>query len=112
MPSQQNDVKDKFAEIQYFFLVEIGSCKQAVALVSVFSEPDKDLLQKSSGALTVCRYEGSRSLKIIDAKCIKSVVAMVPFWHTTSDKSRYFLIEKFGLEIFHMAGAQEDPGDS
>ncbi len=76
------------------------------ALISLYSPPDKFLLEKSVGALAVCKYRGFSSLKVIPTSSILSVVAMVPF-PADEDENAFFLVEKLGLEIAHLGGHDE-----
>jgi hypothetical protein len=64
----------------------------------------------SSGALLVCRYRDERALVVIDAKCILSVVAMVPFQYLVDGLDiQYFMIEKIGLDVVDVdVDAEED----
>ncbi len=75
------------------------------ALVSLYSAPDADLLKKSKGALAVCNYKGSASLKVIPSSTVMSVVGMVPF--PAGDDHDFFLVEKLGLEMAHLGGHDE-----
>ena len=62
-----------------------------LAIVSVYSEPDPDLLAISNGTLVSCQSFGDDALAAIDISCIQSVVAMVP--HTLPhfvDSERHF----------------------
>lgn len=87
-------------------------------MISKFSNPDPELLIRSSGALYLCKYLGQRGLMVVDAKCITSVVAMVELPRFAdespsgengnrgsngetmlSENKRYFLVEKVGVEI-------------
>ncbi len=76
------------------------------ALISLYSPPDKFLMEKSYGALAVCKYRGLSSLKVILSSSIMSVVAMVPFPADEDDNS-FFLVEKLGLEMAHLGGHDE-----
>ena len=88
-----------------------------LAMVSMYSTPDAFLLQESSGTLWVCKYLGNTALRVVDAKCIESVVAMVPWddednedeedkQYTEGDE--FFVVEKLGLEMASMAGVDEE----
>ena len=76
-----------------------------VALVSLYSAPDPDLLKISSNTLLVCRYCGDASLTLVKAQSIKSVVAMVPFMEKPEGgrprrhDGRFFVVEKPGLSL-------------
>jgi hypothetical protein len=74
--------------------------ERAYALVSVWSDPDMDLLRESSETVYSCRYRGDACLRVIDVKTITSVVAMIPMTPRDADSStHFFLLEKPGLEI-------------
>ncbi|KAG0691611.1 hypothetical protein DFH29DRAFT_770213, partial [Suillus ampliporus] len=49
-----------------------------VAVVSLFSLPDKELLELSSHVVASCTNHGDDEIRVIDAKSITDVVAMVP----------------------------------
>jgi hypothetical protein len=52
----------------------------AIAVLCPYSKPLPAYLQDSSQALHVCRYRGpQKNITVINAKAIKSVVAMFPF---------------------------------
>ncbi|KAF8954065.1 hypothetical protein BDZ97DRAFT_1629259, partial [Flammula alnicola] len=68
----------KFAELQYFFQAKFNGEKKTCAMVSVFSDPDAQILLQSSRALWVCEYRGDDTLEVIPAKWISSCVAMPP----------------------------------
>ncbi|KAI6103340.1 hypothetical protein EDD16DRAFT_1715232 [Pisolithus croceorrhizus] len=72
-----------------------------VALITLYSQPDVDLLKKSYGVLASCTKPGEASLRVIKISDIRSVVAMIlhrPIIHGVA-KERYFLVEKTGMEI-------------
>lgn len=92
--------------MQYFFYPTVQGKPKALAMVSQFSEPNAVLLKESSGALVVCKYNGSSSLKVIPVSSITSVVGMVPF--PQGNGQHFFLVEKLGLEMNHLAGHNEE----
>jgi len=58
-----------------------------------------------------CEYRGDSALEFIDVKCIQAVVAMVPHAPEIDGqetRERFFLVEKPGLDVAVMAGAEED----
>lgn len=98
--------KERFGEVYFFYRIHIrGDQWRPVALVSLYSAPDPDLLEISSGTLLVCRYHGDESLILVDAHAIKSVVAMVPFMERLGNgrqrchEGRFFVVEKPGLSL-------------
>ena len=82
---------------------------RAFALVSLYSPPNRYLLQKSSGALAVCEHRGDEALVVIEAKSILSVVAMVPFNFLLDGRNnQYFMIEKVGLDVVEADVPEDD----
>lgn len=73
-----------------------------VALISVYSPPDAELLKFSHGTLWSCTHEGNDGLQIINVKTIKAVVAMIPHRPTLPSgitEDRFFMVEKAGLDV-------------
>lgn len=94
--------------MQFYFRAKIGDEIKTFALVSEYSAPHAELLKTSSGAVAACKYEGKECLKVVSAKTILSVVAMVPYPHGGLGTGVwYFLVEKMGLEMAHFAGIEE-----
>jgi hypothetical protein len=79
-----------------------------IALVSLYSPPDSALLAASCYTLWSCSYQGDTALKIIDAKEIVAVVAMVPLPGVVG---RCYVVEKPGLDVAHMGGNDEPISD-
>jgi hypothetical protein len=93
-------------EVQFYFQ---SNEECAHALVSVWSDPDADMLRRSSNTVYSCVYRGQTDLRVIDAKTIMSVVAMVPMTPRDGDRSsRFFLLEKPGLEITALGDVSTD----
>ncbi|KAF8330274.1 hypothetical protein F5887DRAFT_869282, partial [Amanita rubescens] len=63
----------------YFFWLQFGEIRHTVAVISVFSSPDTQLLQESHHVVHACHYQGDSKLVVCNVKCIKSLVAMVPY---------------------------------
>ncbi|EMD33184.1 hypothetical protein CERSUDRAFT_68233 [Gelatoporia subvermispora B] len=116
--------RTQFAEVQYFFLAPIAAEHRPLALVSLYSPPDADLLQRSHNTVYSCEYQGQDSLIVINARDIHSVVAIVPEAVTAlahsgnpNARSRFFVAEKLGLEVADLSGvveliAEEDHEDN
>ncbi|KAG2337345.1 hypothetical protein BDR05DRAFT_978538 [Suillus weaverae] len=84
-----------------------------VALVTLYSLPQPELLALSYGALIFCIHEGEESLCVIDVNTIQSVVGMIPHKPTLPNgqvEEWFFLVEKTGLDIA-CCGLQDDNGD-
>ncbi|KIK15350.1 hypothetical protein PISMIDRAFT_58357, partial [Pisolithus microcarpus 441] len=72
-----------------------------VALVTAYSQPHTDLLEKSYSVLALCTKPAQPSLQVIKISDIWSVITMIPhrpIIHGVAEE-RYFLVEKSGMEI-------------
>ncbi|KAA1473018.1 hypothetical protein DENSPDRAFT_899721 [Dentipellis sp. KUC8613] len=93
-----------YAEVQFYFRVTINGVTQNLALVSLYSEPDQNLLQASFKTVWACHYQGQNALKVIKINAIKAVVGMVPFpvgsytQEQNIQQRPCFVVEKIGLE--------------
>jgi hypothetical protein len=72
-------------------------------LISLYTAPDVTLLARSHGTLWCSGYQAESELRVIPAKSIISVVAMVPH-----KDDCFFVVEKLGLEVAYMGGVEED----
>ncbi|KAI0697202.1 hypothetical protein C8T65DRAFT_579477 [Cerioporus squamosus] len=110
---------DWFAEVQYFFPYKIHGRLEGLAMLAPFSPPDTALLTYSRNTLVACTHPGDTVREVIFARDIVSVVAAVPLPMTDAEAraddaitkygSRYFVIEKPGLDIARFAGRVENP---
>jgi hypothetical protein len=81
-------------------------------MVSLYSPPDPDLLNKSYGTLRSCLPGGNESLRVIDVKHIHAVIAMIPHHpFGTNSEQHYFVVEKPGLEVAELGGQEEEVPD-
>jgi hypothetical protein len=105
------DDKVRLAEVYFFIHLRHDGDDLALALVSLYSTPDVDLLRISHDTLWSCEYRGDSALKFIDVKMIKSVVAMIPHSPVIRGqevRDRFFLVEKPGFDVALIAGTEED----
>ncbi|KIM73760.1 hypothetical protein PILCRDRAFT_80789 [Piloderma croceum F 1598] len=93
--------KLEFAEVRFYLCLDE---ENTVALVSMYSPPDLALLEASHYTLWTCTYQGDAGLRVINAKAITAVVAMVPL---PGAENLRFVVEKPGLDIAHMGGNDE-----
>jgi hypothetical protein len=73
-----------------------------VAVISLFSLPDNELLELSSHVVASCTYYGDDDIRVIDIKSITDVVAMVPHRPRLPSgvvEDRFFMVEKPGLDV-------------
>lgn len=89
-------------------------------MVDLYSDPDEEFLRESYNTVWSYGHGEGKHLKVIDAKSVLSVVAMVPHSIVPGAKEKYrdpektfFLVEKPGLDIMELAGweEKEDVGD-
>ncbi|EEB87566.1 hypothetical protein MPER_15041 [Moniliophthora perniciosa FA553] len=100
----------RYAEVQYFFLVEKKGTQYSLAAVKMYTEPDTDILSESVQQLRVCRYLGNAGICIIDAKWITEVVGMVPFkgFGRRVDPTEFYSMEKLRCPTVHDVENEED----
>lgn len=98
--------KNEIAEVQFYFRARLANKNFTLALVSIFSEPDRLLFESSSGTVFSCQYRGADAYQVIEVTSILSVVSMVPIQQ--GGTPRFFLVEKLGLEMAYLAGISED----
>jgi hypothetical protein len=101
----------RIAEVQFFIHFLHEEDEITLALVSLYSNPDLTLISLSANTLWSCQYQGDMALQFINIKTIQAVVSMVP--HTPVIQGRpadecFFLVEKPGLDVAVMTGAEED----
>ncbi len=67
------------------------------------------MFQESYNTVWVHEYFGHKSIRVIDAKKIISVVGMVPYesYEDLEQANRFFLVEKTGLDMGTVAGIEE-----
>ena len=89
----------RIGEVQFYFRSKHTGTECTYALVSMWSEPDQELLERSSQAVYTCTYHGQDDLQVIKVKAISAIVAMVPMRPSEGDCcTHFFLIEKPGLD--------------
>lgn len=90
-------------------------------MLSIFSDPDQELLRKSSQTVYECHYRGQEVLQVVEFNSILSVVGMVPCFQVMPDgvivvpENLYFLVEQPSLEVarfFGLIGDEEDDEDN
>lgn len=98
--------EERFAEVYFFYRIcHEGDEWQPVALISLYSTPDPDILEMTSGVLAVCQYLGDDSLVLVEAQAIKSLIAMLPFLEKAEEsrprrhKGRFYVGEMPGLTL-------------
>ena len=93
----------------YYFQCRTQGKLLTLAVISVYSEPHPGLLKASHGTFISCRYFRDNSLVVVDVPCIQAVVAMIPHSppDANEDEEHYFLVERPGLDVADLGGADE-----
>ncbi|KAG6830291.1 hypothetical protein H0H92_001369 [Tricholoma furcatifolium] len=79
--------------------------KHTLAVGSLFSEPDRNFLERSYSTVHLCKYK-PECIVAFSVKKIEALVAMVPHFKVTADgnivepENTFFLVEKPGLETY------------
>ncbi|KAK7684345.1 hypothetical protein QCA50_012669 [Cerrena zonata] len=107
---------DHFAEIHFYFCFPTNGQFKTLTLMSLFGEPDRDLLQHSQETLVVCEYRGNTALLMVEITQIVAVVAVPPLPKTYNipsmdTKQLHYVVEKPGLDILHIGGHNEEDID-
>ena len=116
MPMQiELNGKIEFAEVQFYFLHfttdEADEKPIPYALVSVYSQPNQELLRESSNTLWACTYNGDNDLRVVDPSCITACVSMQPLPPLPADLDNqdrlWFVVEKSGLDDPQLTGIDD-----
>lgn len=86
-------------------------------MTAPFTAPDRDILAQSENTVLACNHPGEDVREVIAVTDIASVVAMVPLPLTPAEAaqpdaatqyaSRFFVIERPGLDVAYLAGHEE-----
>lgn len=71
-----HDNKIRIANVLYYFFLCFGDVRYPLAMVELFSDPDKDILSDSSGTVYLC--DPQQCIALLPIMSIHSVVAMFP----------------------------------
>ena len=98
--------------------MQFDDVTHSLALVSVFSPPDQDLLELSHHAAYICRHGGVDTLAVVDVKTIMAVVSMVPDYQVTTEgeivipENRFSLVEQPFLKLAALCGTLGEDDDA
>lgn len=101
-----------FAEVLFFFELRSDHNTQTLeplALVSVYSPPDRTLLQESNDTFYTCRHQGEAGLRVVQVTTFLSVVSMIP--HVLAGEERFYMFEKPGMDLANLGGILWDEDD-
>lgn len=105
------------AEVEYFFRLWFGDTVHSLALVSVFSPPDQEILKILNHAAYICHHGGTDALTVVEVKAISAVVSMVPDYQVTVNgdiiipENRFSLVEAPFVRLVALCGIVEDDND-
>ena len=107
--------EERFGEVYFFYRIHLEEGEwRPVALISLYSTPDPDILETTSGVLVVCRYQGDDSLVLVEAQAIKSLIAMFPFLEKAEGgrarrhEGRFYVGEMPGLTLAELGMEEGD----
>lgn len=99
--------------------LQFGEIHHTVAVLSIFSSPDIQLQQESYHAVYACHYQGDSELVACHVKCIKALVAMIPYFKVIPQTgeinvppTEHFLVEKPYLELTYFRHSVDSDSDS
>jgi len=105
-------------EVEYFFRLQFGDTVYSLALVSVFSPLDQELLNLSRNAVYICHGSGIDALTVVNIKAITAVVSMVPNFQVTPEgeiiipDNRFSMVEAPFLKLAALCGALGEDDDT
>ncbi|KAF8274636.1 hypothetical protein EI94DRAFT_1540456, partial [Lactarius quietus] len=69
----------RIADVQFYFCMHFGGIRYPLAMVRLFSPPDKQILQDSSDTVYLCDIrQGRKGLRVVNVRAIHLVVCMFP----------------------------------
>ena len=98
--------------------MRFGDVVHSLALVSMFSLPDQQVLELSHQAAYICHRGDPDALTVVDVKTITLVVAMVPDYQVTDDgnivipENRFSLLESPFLKMAALSGTLGEEEDA
>ena len=102
------------AEVQYYMLLRVADTVRPAAVVSFYGPPDKHLCMKlHQSTYWTAQHLRDKGIRVVDIECITSVVMMAPDTQYASwckdgtELDRWYMMEKPGIKIGHMAGEYE-----
>jgi hypothetical protein len=90
----------------------------SLALVSMFSPPDQEILEQSHHAAYICEHGGIDALTVVNIKRISAVVSMAPDYQVTVEgeiiipENRFSLMEASFLKSAGLCGTQGEDDDA
>ncbi|KAG1744035.1 uncharacterized protein EDB91DRAFT_1236594 [Suillus paluster] len=101
-----------FAEALFFFEIRTHPDAQVLeplTLISIYSHPDRALLQELSDTFYTCKNRGEAGLRVVRVSSIQSVVAMIP--HTLAGEERFYMFKKPGMDLANLGEILWDEDD-
>ncbi len=89
--------------LYYFFMQDSDqSLRHTLAAVQMYSIPDSEICKDTYNTTNICTYLGDDGIRIINAKWICKVIAMILFMQHSNAQgvgmgSQYFLLEDMSL---------------
>jgi hypothetical protein len=74
---------------------------KTLALISLYSTPDYELLCESYNTLYLCTHQGNEALMVVEVFAIQAVIAMVPHKLPNHPELCFFLVENLVLMLLN-----------
>ncbi|KAH9050836.1 hypothetical protein EDB87DRAFT_1696226 [Lactarius vividus] len=101
----------RIANVLYYFYIRFRDDRYPLAMVSLFSKPDPEILLESSGAVHLCdQITGCGGVAVIPITAVHSVVAMIPEIPYHIDRRGERNVPKQYLKGAFWQTEQGDPG--
>src|SRR6266702_4698631 len=106
--------------VQFYFYICFGEAQHPLAMVSLFSLPDTEVLSDSSGTVYLCKpLSAPEGLVVLPVTAILSVVSMFPEMRVSEDgviseTGKFSLMRHVFIELAHFSdgGLFDDDDDS
>ncbi|KAG2755621.1 hypothetical protein P692DRAFT_20869003 [Suillus brevipes Sb2] len=104
----RNVREPRFGEVRYFFECRVNpaSPPEALAVISLYSTPDLELLRRSHHTFVSCVHQEDKELIAINVTSIQSVVTMIP--HSLNGQQHFYMVEWPGADVTYLGGYLED----
>ena len=107
----------RIANVRFYFCLRFGDVRHPLAMVSLFSVPEAEVLSDSSGTVYLCEpLAGLDGLLVIPVTAILSIVSMFPDMVVTQDghiseTGKYSLMRHAYSELADMGDASGGSND-
>ncbi|KAF8833258.1 hypothetical protein BDN67DRAFT_992874 [Paxillus ammoniavirescens] len=98
----------RFAEVRYYFEYQLdgtSATTQSLAVLSLYSLPDPDLLERSTQTYISCSPLGDVGVIAVNIKSINHVIAMIP--EVRFGEDHFYMAPRPGADVAYLSGYVE-----